>query len=122
MDFTPILLPLKIRRAAAVVAHTLQYNMASVCRFASAAFRADTVYNTRITADRVAVDRVIYRAVADTVIVHTADDGFKRRQIFRRVAVHFNIADMTAVRQIVIRCFQLDFALSADWIINRNME
>ena len=90
--------------------------------FGAAAFRARAVDDAVIPADRIAVHRMVDRAVADAVFLHAADDGFKGRRIFGRVAVQLDVSDVAGVRQRVIRRFQSDFFLSADRKIDRNME
>ena len=59
--------------------------------------------DTGIAADRIAVDRVVDRTVADAGFLHRPNDSLKRFEVLRRVAVQLNVADMTAVGQLVIR-------------------
>ena len=90
--------------------------------FGAAAFWADIVDNTVIATQRIAVNRVIDRTVPDTVVMHAADNGFKGRKVFGRVAIHFHIAYMAGIGKLVIRPFQLNLLGSFDRLINRYME
>ena len=88
----------------------------------SAALRAAIPDNAVVAADRVAVNRVVDRAVADARVVHRAHNRFKRIQILGRVAVHLDVGDVTRVRQRVIRRFQPDLVKRADRAIHRDVE
>ena len=80
----------------------------------SAALRAAIPDNAVVAADRVAVNRVVDRAVADARVVHRAHNRFKRVEILRRIAVHLDVRDVARVRQRVIRRFQPDLVKRAD--------
>ena len=75
-----------------------------------------------MSANRVAVNRVVNRAVADTAFLHIADNLLKSVKIFGWVAVKLNIRNMTAVCKMVVRCFNFDFFEGCNIVINRNVE
>lgn len=75
-----------------------------------------------VTAHRVTVNGVVDRAVADAALPHIADDFFEGIEILQRVAVHFDIRDVSTVCQRMIRRFELELPESSDGKIHRNME
>lgn len=75
-----------------------------------------------VAAARVAVDRVVDCAVADTLLLHAADDLLERVEILERIAVKLDVADVTAVGEGVIGRLQLDLAERADVVVYRDME
>ena len=84
--------------------------------FASSASRADVVDDSRVSADRVSVYRMVDRTVSDAGFLHESDDRFESLRVLRCIAVKFNIADVAGITQRMIRAFQ------ADLIIGRNGE
>ena len=64
--------------------------------FGTAATRAAVTDDTHESANRVAVDRVVDGTVADTGLRHVMHDLFEGIQVLRRVAVKFDIADVSA--------------------------
>ena len=93
-----------------------------VRRLAAAAARAGIADDAVKAADRVAVDRVVDGAVADAALAHEAHDLLECWQILQRVAVHFNIGDVPAVRQRVIGRLDAELVKGGDRIIHRHME
>ena len=88
----------------------------------SVAARAFVVDYTRIAAAGIAVDGVVYCAVAYTLLLHEAYYLLKCVKVLQRVAVKLDIADMTAVCKRMIRCLALDLVIRGYIIVNRNME
>ena len=61
-------------------------------------------------------------AVADAALAHKAHDLLECGQILQRIAVHFNVGDMAAVRQRMIGCLDAELVKGRDRIIHRHME
>ena len=90
--------------------------------FASAAFRACAVDDSRIAANRVAVYRMVDRAVADPLFLHVADDLLERLEVFERVAIHLYIRDVTRVGEFVVRRLYVDLLERGYFMVYRHME
>ena len=88
----------------------------------AAAARADVADDAVVAADRVAVDRVVHRAVADARLLHAADHALERVDVLADVAVQLDVADVAGVRQRVERRFLLDLLERADVVIHRDVE
>ena len=67
--------------------------------FASAASRAAVTDYACVAAFRVAVNRMIYRAIAYADFFHIPYDLFKGAEVIERVAVKLNIADVSRIAQ-----------------------
>lgn len=78
--------------------------------------------DSRIAAAGIAVNRVVYCAVADARFLHAANDLLKSGKILKRIAVKLNIADVSCIGKLVIGSFDLDLFKCADRIINGYME
>ena len=76
--------------------------------FVAVAVRALVADDAGVAADRVAVDRVVDRTVADAGLLHAADELLKGLDILAGVAVQLDIGDVAAVGQRVVRRFQPD--------------
>ena len=74
------------------------------------AVRALVADDAGVAADRVAVDRVVDRTVADAGLLHAADELLKGLDILAGVAVQLDIGDVAAVGQRVVGRFQPDFS------------
>ena len=93
----------------------------SVC-LGSSALRTHIIDYAGISAARVTVYRMVYRTVADTVLLHASDDLLESVQVLHRVSVEFDIGDVSAVCQSVIRSFEPDLLKCVYRIIYGNME
>ena len=65
---------------------------------------------------------MIDRTVTDALFFHVPDNGFECRKVTAGIAVKLHIADVTGVGQGMIRGFQLDFLVSLDGVVNRDVE
>jgi len=72
------------------------------------AVRALVADDAGVAADRVAVDRVVDRTVADAGLLHAADELLKGLDILAGVAVQLDIGDMAAARDGVERRLEAD--------------
>ena len=88
----------------------------------SAALGALVPDYSRISADRIAVNRMVDRTVSDTDFLHIPYDLFKGSEVVERVAVKLDIADMTGIGKSVIRSFYFKLFKSVDIKVNRYME
>jgi len=70
--------------------------------------------DAHIAADRIAVNRVIDGAVADTEVVHAADNGLKGLHIPGSVTVQLHIGDVTCIAQGMVGGFQPDLVVNGD--------
>ena len=84
--------------------------------------QADIPNHADISANRVAVDRMVDGAVADACIVHTTDNRLERIHVVGGIAVQFNIADVTGVGQCVVRRFLLNLLEGRDVVPHRDVE
>ena len=89
--------------------------------FFSMAMRAFIGNNACVAADGVAVDRVIYAEIAHIGIMHSPDESLESGKIFSRVAVHFDIGDMTGVADSVVGSLNPNLIARANWEINGHM-
>ena len=90
--------------------------------FVAVAVRALVADDAGVAADRVAVDRVVDRAVADAGLLHAADELLKGLDILAGVAVQLDIGDVAAVGQRVVRRFQPDLLKGVDVEVDRDVE
>ena len=90
--------------------------------FCSAALRAAIADNACKATARVTVNWMVHRAITNPCFFHAANDLLKRCYVLDWVAVHFYIADMSAVCKGVIRSFQTNLVHCPNRIVNRNME
>ena len=90
--------------------------------FVAVAVRALVADDAGVAADRVAVDRVVDRTVADAGLLHAADELLKGLDILAGVAVQLDIGDVAAVGQRVVRSFQPDFFEGVDVEVDRDVE
>ena len=67
--------------------------------------RANIFNNTDVTANRVAVEGVVYGAVTNALLLHKADNRFNGFRVFTGVAVKFHIGDVACVGKGVVRGF-----------------
>ena len=84
--------------------------------------RAHIIDNAGVSANRIAVYRMVNRAVSNTALLHIANNRLKCFQILCRIAVQLHIADVSAVGQFMIWCFQTNFLECTDRIVYRHME
>ena len=82
------------------------FKMLAVFLFSSA-FRTFVTDNSGESAFRVAVNRVVNASVANAGFLHAADNLLKSIKVLERVAVEFDIGDMTRVGKSMIRSFPL---------------
>ena len=90
--------------------------------FTAAAGRAGVADDAVVAADRIAVDRVVDRAVADAAFGHEPDDFFEGLKVLRGVAVHLDIGDVAGIGQRVVGRFDADLVKGADLELDRDME
>ena len=90
--------------------------------FVAVAVRALVADDAGVAADRVAVDRMVDRTVADAGLLHAADELLKGLDILAGVAVQLDIGDVAAVGQRVVGRFQPDFFESVDVEVDRDVE
>ena len=77
---------------------------------------ADIADDASITADRVAVHRVVDGTVAYAHFLHGLDDVFEGLEVVERVTVHFHIADVAAVGERVIGRFKAQLVEGVDGV------
>ena len=90
--------------------------------FLASALRANLAYHSRIAAVRVSVHGVIYRAVTYAALLHVANDFFERLHVVYGVAVELDVGDVSAVRERVVRRFELDLIECGDLVVDGNVE
>ena len=90
--------------------------------FFSAALRTDVVDNAGVTAYRVPVHRMIDRTISNPGFLRTAHHLFKGFQIIGRIAVQFDIGNMSAIGEIMIRGLYFNLIPGGNIIIDRHME
>ena len=90
--------------------------------FASSASWANVIDNACVSADRVSVYRVVDRSVSYAGFLHESDDGFECLRILRGIAVQLYIADVTRIREVMIRCLDGDLLERSDREVYRNVE
>lgn len=105
---------------AGYAADALEFAVAVI--LGASAVRAAVADEAGIAADRVAVDRMVDRAVADAGVLHVADDVLESLEVVLRVAVELDIGDMAAVCQGVIRSLLLYLLVGRDREVDRDME
>ena len=112
------------RRAVVILvkAELLQLGKRHALALSASAARTYLADDAGIAADRVAVDRMVDRAVADAGFLHRADDRLERLQILRRVTVQLDVADVAAVGERVVGRLQGDLVVGGDIEVHRHME
>ena len=90
--------------------------------FVAVAVRALVADDAGVAADRVAVDRMVDRTVADADLLHAADELLKGLDILAGVAVQLDIGDVSAVGQRVVGRFQTDLLKGVDVDYLQSME
>ena len=90
--------------------------------FGTAAPRAAVTDDAHESAHWVAVDRVVDGSITDTGLRHVMHDLFEGIQVLRRVAVKFDIADVTSVGKRMVRGFQRNLLESGNLVVHRNVE
>ena len=90
--------------------------------FLAVAAWALVVDDAGVAALRVAVYRVIYRAVADALLLHAADYLLECVEVLQRVAVKLDVADVAGIGQRMIGRFDGKFFKRVDGEIYRHME
>ena len=88
----------------------------------SVASRTFIVDDSSITADRIPVHWMVDGTVSNAVLLHAADDTFKRIQIFSQISIQFHVGDMSCIGQRMIWSFDLDLIEGRQIVVNRNME
>ena len=90
--------------------------------FTTTAAGADVIENAHIAADRVPIQGMVDGAVAHASVVHVANNGLERFEVFAGVAIKLHIGDMPGIGHGMIRRFDVDLAKSPDGEIDGNME
>ena len=90
--------------------------------FGTPALGASVADDAVKTAHRVAVDRMVDRTITHAAFLHVADDGLEGFDVFRRVAVEFDIADVPGIGERVVGRLKLNLAKGIDAKVNRDME
>ena len=90
--------------------------------FVSAAAGTGVTDDAGVSAGRVMVNRMVDGAVPDTGFLHAPYDVLEGIQIFQRISIQFDVCNVPAVGQLMIRCFQTDLVVGGNIIIYRNME
>ena len=104
------------------IAGDAAYALEFVIVLGAAALRTGVADDAVVAAHRVAVDRMVDRAVAYAALLHVAHNALKGLEVGRRVAVHLDIGDVAGVGQLVIGRFQTDLFRRADGEIDRYVE
>ena len=86
------------------------------------ALRALIINDSRVSAARVSVNRMVDGAVSDSGFLHASYYLFERIKVLKWVSVKFNVGNMSAVGKFVIRSFQSDLFESIYRVVYRNME
>ena len=73
--------------------------------FFAATVRTNVVDNPVVSANRIPINRMVDRTVTDTSVFHGPNDLFKSIDVFRNVAVNFDIGNVSGIRQSMIRGF-----------------
>ena len=63
----------------------------------ASASRTHIVNHSCKSADRIPVNRMVYRTVTDAAFFHTADNSFKCLRILGGITIQLHIADMTSI-------------------------
>ena len=89
---------------------------------ASSASWANVIDDSRVSADRVSVYRMVYAAVADSCFLHESDDRLEGLRVLGGIAVQLYIADVARVCEVVIRRLDRDLLESSDREVYRHVE
>ena len=100
--------------------HTF-YREAAGADFFTMAMWAFVFDNARVAADRVTVNRMVDGEITHIGVVHSADYVLECFDVFGRIAIHFDIGDMTSIFKRMVRRLNADFIDGFYRIVYGNM-
>ena len=91
-------------------------------RLVSSALWAFVVDYPSISACRISIKRMIYSAVPDAAFAHIFYNTLKSIEIILKVAIKFDVGDVSSICQLVIRGFESDFIIRINLEAHRDMK
>ena len=85
------------------------------------AVRALVLDESRVAADRIAVNRVVDGEIAHICVVHGSDDLFESLDVLRRVTVHLDVGDVPRVLERMVRSLDADLVVGTDVVVDGHM-
>ena len=81
-----------------------------------------SLYYTRKATNWITIYWVVYRAIADSFIMHFANYGFESVDVLRWVTIKFDISNVPSITEIVVWRLDINFIKGRNWIVNWHME
>lgn len=76
--------------------------------------------NSRISADRIPVDSMVYAVEAHILVMHVTDDLLERFHVERRISIKLDVSDVACVLKSMVWCFHVHLVLERGLVVNRN--